>query len=126
MHSQVATNLENLKLLEYYKYSDSNGVERDLTLATWNGKDVIITDDGTVDSTGEKYTTYILGKGAIKYAELGVKVPYEMARDAKTNGGETSLITRRRLTFSPVGISYVSNKTISPTKEELKRVKIGK
>lgn len=44
-----------------------------------------------------------------------------MVRDAKTKGGETSLITRRRLTFSPVGISYVSNKTISPTKEELKK-----
>lgn len=118
MHSQVATNLENLKLLEYYKYSDSNGVERDLTLATWNGKDVIITDDGTVN--GDKYTTYVLGRGAIKYAELGVKVPYEMARDAKTNGGETSLITRRRLTFSPVGLSYVTSTKISPATADLK------
>lgn len=71
MHSQVATNLENLKALNYYKYNDANGVERDLTLATWNGKEVIITDDGTVN--GDKYTTYVLGKGAIKYAELGLK-----------------------------------------------------
>lgn len=120
MHSQVATNLENMKVLEYYKYNDANGVERDLTLASWNGKDVIVTDDGTVSAEGDKYITYVLGRGAIKFAELGVKVPYEMVRDAKTNGGETSLITRRRLTFSPIGISYATNAKISPLTEDLK------
>ena len=41
MHSQVATNLENLQLLEYLKYTDANGIQRDLTLATLNGRTVI-------------------------------------------------------------------------------------
>lgn len=44
MHSAVATNLENLNLLEYLKYTDSNGISRDLTLATWNGRAVLIDD----------------------------------------------------------------------------------
>lgn len=45
MHSAIATNLENLKLLAYMKYTDANGIERQLELATWNGRSVII-DDG--------------------------------------------------------------------------------
>lgn len=44
IHSVVATNLENLKLLSYLKYTDAQGVERDLGMATWNGKLVIIDD----------------------------------------------------------------------------------
>ena len=44
MHSQVATNLENLKLLQYAKGVDENGVIKDLGFATWNGKSVIIDD----------------------------------------------------------------------------------
>lgn len=32
MHSVIATNLENLKLLDYMKYTDANGIERDLGL----------------------------------------------------------------------------------------------
>lgn len=45
MHSAVATNLENLNLLEYLKYTDANGVQRDLTLGTWNGRTVLIDDN---------------------------------------------------------------------------------
>ena len=44
MHSVVATNLENLKLLAYMKGTDSEGIQRDLTLATLNGKLVLIDD----------------------------------------------------------------------------------
>ena len=43
MDSDVATNLENLKVLEYLKYTDNEGIERELTLASWNGKLVIMT-----------------------------------------------------------------------------------
>ena len=45
MHSLVATNLENLNLLEYLKYTDKEGVQRDLGLATYNGKLVVIDDE---------------------------------------------------------------------------------
>ena len=45
MHSMVATNLENLNLLNFLKYTDSEGIERDLGLATYNGKLVVIDDE---------------------------------------------------------------------------------
>lgn len=45
MHSVVATNLENQSLLNYIKGTDANGIQRDLGLATWNGRAVLIDDD---------------------------------------------------------------------------------
>lgn len=45
MHSAVATNLENLQLLAYMTYNDAQGIQRQLSLATWNGK-VVLIDDG--------------------------------------------------------------------------------
>ena len=45
MHSDVATNLENLNLVAHLTYTDSEGVQRDLELYTWNGKLVVIDDD---------------------------------------------------------------------------------
>lgn len=45
MHSQVATNLENLGLLTYIKYNDANGMQRDTDFATLNGRLVLVDDD---------------------------------------------------------------------------------
>lgn len=171
MHSAVATNLENLNLLEYLKYTDANGIQRALPLATWNGKTVII-DDGmpfmeayyeakegdagalkVVESSAQageinkaevtpfvgstvsevtanmyvvkdtQYVTYVFGEGAIQYADLGAKVPYEMSRDPKTNGGEDTLYARERLCFAPYGLSFTKKSvaTLSPTNAELEK-----
>lgn len=49
-HSLVSTNLENISAIEYLKYTDSKGVERDLGLATWNGRLVLIDDSVPVAS----------------------------------------------------------------------------
>lgn len=123
MHSAVATNLENLQLLEYLKYTDANGVQRDLALATWNGRTVLIDDEvPTEDNSGStKYTTYILGQGAFDYCDCGAKVPNEIYRDPKTNGGEDMLITRQRKLFAPKGFSFVqpSPAIVSPTRAQL-------
>lgn len=167
MHSAVATNLENMNLLEYLKYTDANGVQRPLPMATWNGRLVIIDDgmpfeegyfpatqgeagalqvkasgatDGQINSAevtpffgtgtpaadsyvvkGVRYTTYVFGEGAFSFANLGAKVPYEMSRDPKTNGGEDTLYTRERLCFAPYGISFTKKSvtTQSPTDAEL-------
>ena len=128
-HSTVATNLENLNLLAYLKYTDAEGGERDLGMATWNGRLVIIDDSMPVEvknvgSTGGDvsiYTSYVLGEGAIGLEDVGAKVPYEMIRDAKTNGGEDTLISRRRNAVSVAGISYLkaNQATNSPTNAEL-------
>lgn len=45
MHSVVSTNLENLKLLDYLKYTDATGLQRDLGLGTLHGRLVLIDDD---------------------------------------------------------------------------------
>ena len=167
MHSRTATILENLNLLEYMKYTDGNGIERNLPLATLNGRIVLVDDtmpteevaakyeksaDSVVQSgktyytlSGKeykvvgspagnpsessyyekvsdaytKYTTYVLGNGAIEYTNCGVKVPSEMDRDPATNGGETTLYTRQRKVFAPYGISWKNTSIVSPTAEEL-------
>lgn len=167
MHSVPATNLENLNLLTALKYTDKDGVTRDLTLYSWNGKIVVVDDgmpaedgyfpaastdegalqvkasgvtDGQINQArvtpyfgegtpaadsyvvpGTRYTTYVLGEGAISFEDIGAKVPYEMARDPKTDGGVDTLYTRQRKVFSPFGISYekTSQTTLSPTDAEL-------
>ena len=244
MHSVVATNLENLQLLEYLKYTDASGIQRNLSLATLNGRLVIIDDGlpteqvvstepvytlqittaatagdkivigskeytfiansetpeaneikvgangtaaqqvtnivstlnaesaglkdaftitagtssnndkviftaktGTAPAqiTGEaepaagdgtlaiaiatatpaayvtKYTTYVLGKGAFEYEDLGARVPSEMDRDPATNGGADTLYTRQRHLVAPKWISFTkkSMSTESPTTSEL-------
>lgn len=141
MHSVPATNLENLNLLTALKYTDKDGITRDLTLYSWNGK-LVVVDDGmpvidvpAVEASGTpgqegyvaaqegytQYVSYVLGEGTINFEDIGAKVPYEMARDPKTNGGQDTLYTRQRKVFAPFGISYekVSQASLSPTDEEL-------
>lgn len=177
MHSDVATNLENLNLVSHLKYTDKDGIQRELDLYTWNGKLVVIDDDmpavqksgffikatskaegarkvvansaapaaneiklesvtpvgGSYQTPAEgdyvvyvddftEYTTYVLGNGSISYEDIGAKVPYEMQRDPKTDGGVDLLYTRQRKVFSPFGISYEkkSQSSLSPTDAELK------
>ena len=221
MHSVVATNLENLKLLAYLKYTDKDGMERELSIATLNGRMVLVDDEmptiavsatagvyklkiagtwaendtvtvaghthtvasgstgasaiatavaalfgaddnytasaasGTVTLTEKsgaygtgapvvtksstsgtatlttdtepvaedctKYVTYVLGDGAIEFTNCGAKVPYEMDRDPKTNGGEDTLYSRQRKCFAPYGINFTkaSMSSLSPTDDEL-------
>jgi hypothetical protein len=104
MHSAVATNLENLKLLAYMTYTDANGIERQLELATWNGRAVII-DDGmptvdvaavytiTADTELNSAKTYYTRSGSAgSYVYTAVASPvvgnigtyYELTADAYT------------------------------------------
>lgn len=174
MHSVVATNLENMKVLVYLKYNDANGMERETGLATLNGRLVIVDDsmpvledpntatfskttdkavtagntyytrtgtsghytytvvvnpqDSSINSYYEKtgngnpvYVTFLFGDGAIEYTNCGAKVPAEMSRDPKTNGGQDTLYNRQRKCFSPYGISFTKANmaTLSPTDAEL-------
>ena len=111
MHSEVATNLENIKLLKYMTQTDADGIERELALATWNGRTVLIDDNMPVD--GGKYTTYVLGQGAIILDDIGDAVPYEMSRDPKTNGGQDTLYGRDRYICGVDGISFEKPATIT-------------
>lgn len=119
MHSEVATNLENMKLVKFMTQTDKDGIERELALATWNGRLVLI-DDGmpteeVTDPAGNymAYTTYILGEDSIILDDVGDSVPYEMSRDAKTNGGQDTLYVRDRYICGVDGISFEKPSSIT-------------
>lgn len=114
MHSAVATNLENQRLLKYLTYTDADGIQRDLSIGTWNGRLVLI-DDGmpteeVAADSGKaaytKYTTYVLGEGSIVLDDIGDAVPYEMSRDPKTNGGQDTLYVRDGFICGVQGLSF--------------------
>lgn len=154
MNSAVATRLENLKLIRFMTQTDSDGIERDLELGTWNGRLVLVDDDLPVGRIGAKYaksadtaavpgklyyikngdsyapadaeggdpaalglyeltdegepvyTTYVLGERSIVLDNIGDRVPYEMYRDPKTNGGEDTLFVRDRYICGADGFSF--------------------
>ena len=89
MHSTIATNLENMKLLSYMTYTDALGIERQLGLATWNGRIVIIDDGMPTDEVPGHYIKCAStdmgakkvvaddatpGENQIKIAETGIDV----------------------------------------------------
>lgn len=121
MHSEVATNLENMKLLKYMTYTDADGIERELALATWNGRTVLVDDNMPTEDVAKAgdveaytaYTTYVLGEGAIILDDIGDAVPYEMSRDPKTNGGQGTLYVRDRYICGVDGISFEKPATIT-------------
>lgn len=130
MHSKVANQLAGLDLLEYRKYTDPMGVQRQLKVADFNGMTVVVDDSmphtaasGSGNSaTPATYTTYLFAPGAIRHATAPVTTPVEVARDAAANGGENILYTRIRETYHIDGFSYkkpTSGYTSSPTDAQL-------
>lgn len=121
MHSEVATHLENIKLLKYMTQTDADGIERELALATWNGRTVLIDDNMPTTEVEAKedveaytaYTTYVLGNGSIILDDIGDEVPYEMSRDPKTNGGQDTLYVRDRYICGVDGISFEKPSSIT-------------
>lgn len=116
MHSKVANRLAGLQLLNYRKYTDASGIERELPIADVNGKTVIVNDEVPVadsaTASGEKdYTSYVLGLGSMRYAKAPVDVPSEMDRDPDTNGGQDMIYTRVRECFAPAGFSFIGDAT---------------
>lgn len=76
MHSDVATNIENLNLLEHLKYTDKDGITRELDLGTWNGKLVVIDDDmptKDVEATYAKTADKAIVAGKTYYTKSGTK-----------------------------------------------------
>lgn len=74
MHSDVATNIENLNLLEHLKYTDKDGITRELDLGTWNGKLVVIDDDMPTEEVAASYvktTDTAVKEGKTYYTKSG-------------------------------------------------------
>ena len=129
MHSKVALNLAKQQLLQFRKYTDAAGIERVINIADWNGLTVIV-DDGVPVATNAKdtaakdYTTYLMGAGAIQFAEAPVDTPVETSRTVLEAGGYNLLATRLRETLHPNGFSYTlpqssGSNVSSPTDAQL-------
>lgn len=105
MHSAVSTNLEGLNLIDFLKYTDKDGVQRDLTIGTFNGRLVIVDDDMpseeveaeyeltsdvAIDSSKTYYTRTGSGTSQSPYVYTAVATPdvddiatyYEMTAEA--------------------------------------------
>lgn len=124
MHSKVAQTLENKQLIEFWKQTDANGIQRPMNLASINGYTVLIDDGvpmGTDANNNTTYTSYLLGSGVLRYADARIDVPVETSRDPLTNGGQDTLITRNRQTIHPNGFSYTkpAGMSGSPTDAQL-------
>lgn len=118
MHSGLAKEYEKIQVLKYALENSEEGMIKPSQIGYLNGRLVIIDDSCPVaDGQGgaKVYTSYILGRNAFCYQELPVEVPAEMARDAKKNGGETSLITRERMVIAPEGVSLKQSAYASKT-----------
>lgn len=128
MHSAVAQEFEDLNRANYLKYTDVNGMTREVRTITVNGIMCII-DDGmpvTAATTGEgatpaMYDTYLFGRGALRRANAPVTMPVETWRDPKTKGGIDFIGTRRRETIHPNGFTFKppTAMTASPTNAQL-------
>ena len=55
LHPDVATNIENLNLLVFLKYTDKDGITRDLAIGTWSGRIVVSTDEVPVVEVPAEY-----------------------------------------------------------------------
>ena len=119
MHSVVANNLRNIDLLEFRKYTDANGIQRQLPIADVLGMTVVV--DDRVPATDGKYTTYLFGNGFFQYAPAPVNHASEFHRDPAKNGGQDTLYTRIRETLLPNGFTWLTKASDgpSPTDDEL-------
>ena len=106
LHSVVSTNLENLNLLTALKYTDKDGVTRDLTLYTWNGK-LVIVDDGMPVEEGY-YDATAATTGAVKIvADAATPAAGEVKlSEAKPYYGSKTLAAGDYVVESTYYISY--------------------
>lgn len=137
MHSSVAQFYKNKERVEYLKYTDPNGLTRELNIYEINGRvvvaynDVPVTPATAASGSGETavpakpamYTTYLFGYGSLRHGSAPVKLPVEFGRDALKNGGEDFLVNRLRETIHPDGFTFAPPKSgydSSPTDAQLK------
>ena len=98
MHSSVSTNLENLKLVAYVKQVDANGMERELTLMSLNGKAVLVDDTmptNTIYTAAGTYRVTIGGTVASgdKITVLGTEVTLDSTSGASATAAASAVAT---------------------------------
>lgn len=91
MDSFVAADYEDLQLLNYFTYTDAMGIQRDLALATLNGRTVIIDDDCPVQEG--YYAAASTDTGALQVVASGAST------------GEINLADVKKGDFYPAGVA---------------------
>lgn len=105
MHSVVSTNLENLKLLDYLKYTDATGLQRDLGLGTLHGRLVLIDDDMP---SSQVYVQCASGDlGALKVVTSGATDGQINLADVKPTLNSYTPAVDQYVKLSTVYISYI-------------------
>lgn len=91
IHSVVATHLENLQIIQYWKETDANGVQRPVALASWNGRTVMVDDEAPV--ANGYYAASQTDAGALKVVASGATT------------GQINLATVTAADFYPAGVA---------------------
>jgi hypothetical protein len=117
MHSAVYANLQKQNLIDFEPTNAQN-----IGWGTYLGKTVIVDDGHPVvagTTSGNKYTTYLFGSGAIGSGNGAAPMPTETDRDSLA--GDDILINRRHFIFHPRGVKFLdaSVAASSPTNTEL-------
>lgn len=126
MHSSVAQFYKDKERVEYLKYTDPNGITREVNIYQINGVNTVVYNDGTkIAGSGDDpntYATYLFATGSLLHGAAPVTVPVEFGRDPLKNGGEDYLVNRLRETIHPDGFTFTKPKngyTDSPTDAQL-------
>lgn len=105
VHSAVATNLENKNLVTQLKYTDDKGVQRDLTLYTWNGRLVLVDDELPTASFEAHYVTCLqTDKNALKVIADTVTVAGENGAEVE----EAAVAGAGEITATDTGITDIT------------------
>ena len=130
MHSSVSQFYKDKERVEYLKYTDPNGLTRELnvyeingvTTVVYNGVPKTAASGSGQTATPATYTTYLFAAGSLRHGKAPVTNPFEFGRDPLKNGGEDFFVNRLRETIHPDGFSFTkpsSGYTDSPTKAQL-------
>lgn len=95
MHSTVATNLENMKLLTYLKYNDANGMEREVGIGTINGR-LVLVDDGMPSYEAETKAE-VKGLYTITVSTAGVAGDTITVGDTTYTLGDSTSVSKKTL-----------------------------
>lgn len=123
-HSMVVARYKALGLVDYVKYSDPNGLQREINLPTVGGLVLAQSDRYTVDASGSvpKYKTTIIGAGSVLSArKTNYEDPYYTDYDPETAAGVQKLYTKEGRVLHPNGFDLAVGNiaTESPTRVEL-------
>lgn len=123
-HSMIVARYKALGLVDYVKYNEANGLQREINLPTVGGLVLAQSDRYTVDTSGSvpKYKTTIIGAGSVLSArKTNYEEPYYTDYDPETAAGVQKLYTKEGRVLHPNGfdLAVANISTESPTRTEL-------